>query len=402
MSHLRILHVISSMSPEAGGPPAVCAGMTGDLAARGHQLTIATVDDQGGRLIPVRSGVQIQLFPLQGSARFSKSPALDSWLRTNVSKFDIVHLHSIWQFPTFAAARACWRARKPYVSVLHGMLDVYSLKNRSYRAKQLYWHWREKSVQSRSAGVQFLNAAEIRRAVSWVRPLHKFILPNGLLLSELNNLPSRGLFRGAHPEFQNRPIILFLSRLHPKKGLDRFIPAWPEVVRQVPDALLVIAGAGDDEYTRQIDSLIAQHNVQSSVIRVGQLDSTHKWQALVDADLFVLPSHQEGFSMAITEALGAGCTPVVTEDCNYDELAQSDSGIIIPGGDMRAFAQSIVDLLGDAPRSQRLAANGRKLVAENYTWEKIGENLEQIYRFILAGNRLPADGSSIWRDPTPA
>ena len=69
---------------------------------------------------------------------------------------------------------------------------------------------------------------------------------------------------------------------------------------------------------------------------------------------------------------------------------------------MRAFAQSIVDLLGDAPRSQRLAANGRKLVAENYTWEKIGENLEQIYRFILAGNRLPADGSPIWRDPTPA
>jgi glycosyltransferase involved in cell wall biosynthesis len=131
---------------------------------------------------------------------------------------------------------------------------------------------------------------------------------------------------------------------------------------------------------------------------------------LADADVFVLPSHQEGFSMAITEALAAGCPPVVTEECNFDELeprgigvpaddrgivrpADASAGIIIRNGDMTAFTDAVTALLADPARHERLAAAGRQLVASRFTWQIIAEQMEQNYRHILAGGKFLPDGN---------
>jgi len=396
MALLRILHVISSLAPESGGPPAIAAGIAGGQIARGHAVTIATVGNPADQLVPLDPRITIHTSKPDGSPRYAKSLALKSWLQQNILSFDFIHLHSIWQYPTFIASQIARKNNKKYVVLLNGMLEKYSVKQRSFAVKYAYWLWREKSVLQNAAALHCGNTAEIRKAVPWIASFPKVIIGNGVAQKEIAALPPRGAFRAAHPEFADRPLILFLSRLHPKKGLDRLLPHWHTVVQARPDVLFIIAGTGDPAYESQIDHLITQHNLQNHVQRVGQIVGPAKWQALVDADLFVLPSHQEGFSMAITEALAAGCVPIVTEECNYDELASHDCGIVIPSGDMAVFTQSTLDLLSNLARRTALAANGRQLVEQNYTWEVIAAQLEKIYHHAIARKSFPADGSPIW------
>jgi glycosyltransferase involved in cell wall biosynthesis len=395
---LRILHVIASMASEQGGPPVVCAGLTSALAARGHEVTIATLAEPGETAVAVGPGVKLRAFGTGSNKRYAASPVLDQWLEQNVAAFDIVHIHSIWLFPTFAAARACWRARKPYVVVLHGMLERFSVHHRSRLVKTAYWYFRERRVESRAAALHCLNHSEIRKAVPWIRDLPKFVMPNGIHAADVAALPARGGFRAAHPEWASRPLVLFLSRLHPKKGLDRLLPAWKRLAEAggpLAEARLLVAGAGEAAYVASLKQMVADLGLGEQVAFLGQLTGRAKWQALVDSDVFVLPSHQEGFSMAITEALAAGCVPVVTEECNFDELAppapQGARGVIIRDGDMGAFVRAVADLLQEGDRRRAMADAGRALVASRYTWQKIAGDLEAIYRRILAGEKFPAN-----------
>jgi glycosyltransferase involved in cell wall biosynthesis len=394
---MNILHVISSMSQEAGGPPGVCAGLARALTARGHAVAIATIDEPGRSRLPLPDAIPVHAFPADNPGGYASSKSLAAWLARETKRFDLVHLHAVWQFPTYAAARAAYAARVPYVVMPHGMLDTYSVTHRSAWKKKLYWLLRERRVAARAAALHCLNRAEIRRAVPWVRRFPKFVVPNGIAQAELDGLPARGAFRAAHPEIGDRPVALFLSRLHPKKGLDRLIPAWTDVAAKMPDACLVIAGTGDADYVAALDRLIASNNLTGQVLRVGQLQGRDKWQALVDADVFVLPSHQEGFSMAITEALGAGRPCVITEECNFDEVRDAACGVVIPDGDMPAFTRATIDLLADAPTRHGIGETARTLVRTRFTWEKIAAGLEQVYTWILARKPLPPTGEDTWR-----
>ncbi|MEI8195767.1 MAG: glycosyltransferase, partial [Phycisphaerae bacterium] len=285
---MKIIHVISAMTVEAGGPPMVCQGLAMAQAALGHDVTIGTVDFPGQVRITAPANIQTVAFPLHGTPRYAKSPGLKDWLETAIPQADFVHLHSIWQYPTFATAQVCWKYQKPYVVLLNGMLDVYSIKQRNFWVKWLYWLWREKKILSRARALHCLNEAEIRRAVGWIANLPKFVCGNGVSSAELATLPERGRFRAAHPEIGDRPLVLFLSRLHPKKGLDRLVPVWGKFVKRHPEAVFVVAGAGAPDYVAQLDRLIGASGMTGKIIRVGQLAGADKWAALVDADVFAL------------------------------------------------------------------------------------------------------------------
>jgi glycosyltransferase involved in cell wall biosynthesis len=393
---VNILHVISSMSQEAGGPPAVVAGLARALHKRGHAVTIATLGDKGGALVPTDQAVTVRSFPGDGRG-YGYSAGLESWLNAEAKRFDLVHLHGVWQFPTFAAARACWAAGVPYVVAPHGMLDEYSVGQHSTWKKRAYWLWREGRVARCAAGLHCLNHAEIRRAVPWVRGIPKFVAPNGIARGEIEAMPERGAFRTLHPEIGDRPMALFLSRLHPKKGLDRLLPAWKEVAGTMPEVRLVLAGTGEAGYVSSLDRLIVSSGLEGKVARVGQLVGRAKWEALVDSDLFVLPSHQEGFSMAITEALAAGRACVITRECNFDEVEEAGCGTVVDGGEMSTFVRGAMALLADAGQRARYGAAGRQLVERLFTWKVVAEHLEQVYQWIRAGKRLLATGEDVWR-----
>jgi glycosyltransferase involved in cell wall biosynthesis len=394
---LRALHVVATMAAEAGGPPVVCAGLANALARRGCKVAIAATQQPGDTPVSCDPSVAVHLFPVIGSARYASSAPLNNWLRAHVADFDIVHLHAIWQFPTFAAARACWHAGKPYVITPHGMLDRAIIDIHSRKLKRLYWLLRERRIEGRAAGIHCLNTAEVQNAIPSIIAMPKFILGNGISEADLAQVPPKGRFRAKHPEIADRPLALFLSRIHPKKGLDRLIPAWKKLTAKNPDLRFVIAGTGDAEYMAVIKAIIGQHQLEQAVLCIGHLGGSEKWEALVDADVFVLPSHQEGFSMAITESLAAGTPVVITRECNFNEVEQHRCGIIIPNGDMNAFVDAVDSLLRDPPRRQAMGAAGRELVSTRYRWESIAADLERIYRWIIAGNSFPPTGADVWR-----
>src|SRR5262249_41557624 len=144
-----------------------------------------------------------------------------------------------------------------------------------------------------------------------------------------------------------------------------------------------------------------EFGLSGHVKRVGQLAGVRKWEALADADLFVLPSHQEGFSMAITEALAARCPVVATDSCNFEELASHHCGIEIPHDDMHAFVDAVNQLLADPAKRKKLGQNGRALIERRYTWERVAADLLKVYTWIMKGRPLPRDGSPVWREVTP-
>ena len=401
---LKILHVIPAMTAEAGGPPMVVAGLAAAMAERGHSVMVAAVEQVGRMPVHVNRAVRLRTFApdvLPHGGRYARSRALDQWLKKNVRCFDLVHLHALWQFPTFAAARECRRSGVPYVVMPHGMLDRYCIGQHSSIVKRIYWRLREHGVHAGAAGLHCLNKAETRRAMPWVTEMPKFVAGNGIDRMQLERMPGRGTFRAEHPEFMGKKLALFLSRVHPKKGLDRLIPAWKDVVRAVPESVLMIAGTGEAAYVESLKRLAAANGLAEHVAFAGQVVGDEKWKLLVDSDVFVLPSHQEGFSMAITEALAAGCAPVVTEECNFDELegGSAASGVIVRGGDMKAFAHEVAELLSPIGelRRARLGEAGRRLVGERFTWQRIAGDLEQVYQHVLTGGRLSASGAEVWR-----
>ncbi len=399
---MKLLFVITDLSIEAGGVTSAVCGLSEALAARGHAITIAGLDLGGTPARP--AGAQVHVFAPDSKSKLAPSRSLNAWLCENVARFDVVHIHGVWQHPGHYAARWAYKHRVPYLVAPHGMLDKAALRLRRMWVKRLAWLLWDGPMCRRAAAIHCLNLAEYRVS-PWIHGLKYVVLGNGIAGAVLADMPRRGAFRQAHPEWSatsqesagqaaaaeplaaggaarqtaaRRPMALFLSRIHPKKGLDRLFTVWPLVLAKQPHALLVVAGTGEPHYLQSLKDQCRALGMDQSVAWAGQLVDRAKYEALVDADLFVLPSHQEGFSMAITEAMAARCPVVITRPCNFDEVAAAGAGLI--ADDMPAFADAVVKVLGDAAGASAMGDHGQRLVQENYTWETVAEKAEGIYQ----------------------
>ncbi len=374
---MKLLFIITDLSVEAGGVTSAVCGLAESLTARGHSVAIAGLDLGGTPVRPI--GVQVQVFARDGASKLGHSRGLSAWLRQNVAQFDVVHIHGVWQHPGHYAARWAYRAGVPYLVAPHGMLDGAALRRRRIWVKRLAWRLWDGPMCRRAAAMHCLNEAE-HRVSPWIHGLRYVVLGNGIAGAVLADMPRRGQWRQKNQDLlgrADRPVALFLSRIHPKKGLDRLLAVWPGVLKEHPGTLLVVAGTGPDEYVQALQAQCRALRIEGSVVWAGQLVGRAKYEALVDADVFVLPSHQEGFSMAITEAMAAACPVVITSPCNFDEVAAAGAGLIAQ--DMPGFANAVVKVLADPAGAAAMGENGRRLVRENYTWEAIAEKAEQAY-----------------------
>ncbi len=365
--------------------------MTEGLAALGHEITIWCLGRGGNPLTPKK--VTIRQFAPDRQSSLLPSRDLYAHLAANVCEFDIVHIHGCWQHPSHYAARTASRSGVPYVLAPHGMLDAASLKMGRRWAKSIAWFLWDSAMLHGAAAVHCLNHAEVRCSPV-LKKTRNVIIGNGVPRAALSDLPVRGAWRAQNAALlgdPGRPIVLFMSRLHPKKGLERLLRSWTKLLGVHPAAVLVIAGTGDSGYLQQVGSLIKEIGLQESVFLIGQVSGIAKWQAFVDADVFVLPSFQEGFSMAITEAMGAGLPVVITRECNFDEVSQCKGGVIIEDGNMDSFVAAASRLLGDREERRRLGANGRNLISTQFTWEAAAQKLEQLYKTLATGVPLPGD-----------
>ncbi len=387
---MRILHVITSLDPKQGGPPVVATRLAAAQASLGHQVEIVAYADPAAddrfrtsvNHIPGFDRVTVHLLPLTGGILTEllrgQGPA---WFRQHVAAFDYLHLHGIWNPILLDAARAAARDARPYAVVPHGMLDPWCLYGQSFAKrikKQLALAVAYRRMINGAAFLHVLNADEGRL----MEPLRlrppTVVLPNGVFLGEVSPLPPAGAFYAKHPELQGQPYVLFLSRLHFKKGLDYLADAFALVAKERPDLRLVIAGPDDgiaDSLRLQLRGL----GVEDRAHLVGPLYGPDKLGALVDCACFCLPSRQEGFSMAITEALACSKPVVISDQCHFPEVAEVGAGFVVPC-DAAKVADALRSVLSaPAEATARMGAAGRELIVSRFTWPNIAERTIEAY-----------------------
>jgi glycosyltransferase involved in cell wall biosynthesis len=374
---MRIVHAVTSLDPSYGGPTAVVMGLAIARAATGPTSVVGceAQDGDGGLM---RANLD-RLGSVGVQARLLRDPGLRGYggarLDDAVRDAGVLHLHGTWDPLLLTLARSARALSVPYVVCPHGTLAPKFLSQKSLK-KRIAMHLGVRAMLEHAAFLHVLNERE-RDDVALLGlapPLE--IVGNGIDLRDCAALPARGALRG-RLGIGDAPMVLFLSRLHPAKGLDLLVPAFKHAVARVPRAQLVIAGP---DYGAQAatERLVADLGLGGSVHLTGPLFGASKWQALVDADAFVLPSRYEGFSMAVLEAMACGLPTVITTTCHFPEAARAGAALET-GCSADELAAALCTLLADLPAARAMGQRAAALVRERYTWTEVSRHLESLY-----------------------
>jgi len=353
------------------------------VAALGHDVAIYTTDrelgrGEGPRLAEQAGPATVQVFPQHFPQQLGTSFPLQRALREAVPRADIVHLHSLYLFHTWATARLCREFGVPYLLRPHGTLDPF-LWRRHRARKAVIETLFQNRVLREAAAIHYTAHDEQRLAAPYVHGAPGVVVPNGLDLEQYAQLPPAGTFRARHPEIGDRRIVLFLSRLNFKKGLDLLIPAFARAAKRHPDLHLVIAGP-DDGMQAQAQGWIAAQTIAERTTFTGMLDHPAKLAAFRDTTMFVLPSYSENFGIAVVEAMACGVPVATTDRVNiWREIETAGAGLIAPP-EIDAVARQIETLAGDPAAAAQMGSKGKALAADKFSWARIARELETVYR----------------------
>ena len=403
---MRVLHVIPSISPLRGGPSAAVLAMVAALRDEGVDASILTTNDDGPGLdtsLPQglwceRNGVPVLAFhrwspPLAPLREFAISPAFNVWLSQHLRDYDLLHVHALFSWPSTTAMAQARRARVPYVLRSIGQLCRWSLA-RSPRRKQLLLRLIERRNLEGAAALHFTTEAEREEAADLGLSTRSFVLPLGVhppaapvgsaadgrsTATSIAKPPSMPQW----PEAGNGTVFLFLSRLHPKKQLERLLDALALLRRRHPEApwQLWIAGTGEPAYLKALQHQASQLALADRCRWLGFLEGEPKWQVLAAADWFVLPSASENFGIAAIEALAAG-TPVILspEVAVADAIHAAGAGLLSPSDPVSLADQLVVAL---QPPSDAMVAAARSLARSAYAWPVLAKRLKHHYTSLL-------------------
>jgi len=325
---MRLLHMVHTLNPERGGPSESVRMFVLAHQRAGNQAEVATLDgpaDGYDRL------VNCPAHPCgPGRTNYGYSPRLEEWLRANFSRFDGVIVNGIWQYHGVVARRVL-AGRKPYVVFAHGMLDPYFMNR--YPLKHLkklaYWLASERLNLSRAQAVCFTSEEEKRIAARGfpLRDFRRVVIPYGTPGPTGEPEALKQTFLAAFPALAGKPYLLFLGRIHAKKGCDLLLQAFAEAA----PANLSLAMAGPDEtgLRPQLEALAAKLGIADRVHWTGMLRGEPKWGALYGAEAFILPSHQENFGIAVADALSCGLIPLLSDKVNIaSDVAADGAGLV--------------------------------------------------------------------------
>lgn len=384
---MRVLHVISGIDPENGGPSAALRGLAEAQVNAGLDVTVAATWQRPSVVDVARQwregGMKVELIgPARGA--LSRHPALTDTIERLVDAADVVHIHALWEEIQHQAARAAQRMARPYLVRPCGGLHPWSLARSRWR-KRAYLACRLRANLDRAAAIHYTTEDERRAAVPLGLRAKVIVEPNGVRLTEFEQLPAPGSFRRAISQPNERPLVLFLGRVDPKKGLDVLVDAFAEA--NLPDALLVIAGPDSGGYQATLQRRIEHLGIGDRVRFTGMLVGADRVAALADADLFVLSSYTENFGVAVIEALAAG-TPVVVSDqvgIHREIKAAGVGGVVAV--DISLLASELRRWMQDPDLRRDAATRARPFVHAHYDWQVIARVWKGHYESLV---RAPA------------
>jgi glycosyltransferase involved in cell wall biosynthesis len=388
---LRILHVQETLTPRYGGPARVLPELATEQAAAGHEVVIATTTADHPHGVYHEPGWETRADGFRiyyGSVQYAPllvSYSVAKWLRRHIGEFDIVNIHGLYRFPNTLATYLARRRGVPYILVPHGSLDPYlyarSTTNR-LRLKRMYERAFVIPNLQKADALQY-TAEEERERTSFLNlKAPSFVIPNGLGWEPYRNLPARGLLR-ERLGIGDAPVVLFLGRLHVKKGFDLLIPAFDEVRKRIGNAQLVIVGPENDDHGQDVRAWVTERNLDSAVHFVGPLVGDDVVKAYVDADVFALPSYTENFGMTVVEAMACGLPVVISDQVNiHHEITAATAGLVTQC-DVGQVADALHSLLLDVDLRRTMGDNGRRLVQERYAWPAIVDALTKEYEAVI-------------------
>jgi glycosyltransferase involved in cell wall biosynthesis len=322
--------VISSLNPSGGGPMEGVLRRGLFLEKMGHSVSIVTLDDPNE---PFLKDFPLQIFalgPSPGTYRYN--PKLVPWLLANAGRYDRVIVNGLWQYHSFATRKALVKLAKPYFIFTHGMLDPWFKHTYPFKhlKKWLYWPWGEYRVLRDAGAVLFTSEEErILAAQSfWLYQVRPRVVAYGTSPPPDDAAGLRARFSAQYPELRGRRLLLFLSRIHEKKGCDLLIEAFAKVALSDPALHLMIAGPGDPELIARLKEIASARGIADRISWPGMLKGDLKWGAFYGAEAFVLTSHQENFGIAVAEALGCGLPVLISNRVNiWREILQDNAGL---------------------------------------------------------------------------
>ncbi|MGC2545075.1 MAG: glycosyltransferase, partial [Silvibacterium sp.] len=328
---LNILHVIPTLSPASGGPAEALRQLVRAYPEIGVQAEIVCQDEPNS---PWLANFAVPVHALGGRRNtYGRSPLLRDWLTQNVTRFDGVVTHAVWIYSSLAAARAS-RGRVPYAVFPHGMLDPwfghrYPLK---HLKKYLYWPI-QYPVLRHAKSVLFTSTLESELAPKsfWPNKWTSLVVPYGTNEPPSDTEAQREAFQNLLPQLAGRRFLLFLSRIHEKKGCDLLVEAFASVAAQNPKVDLVIAGPDTNNLQARLQALAQRLRIADRIHWPGMLTGDAKWGAFRACDAMILPSHQENFGVVVAEALACGRPALISNQVNlWPQIEEDRIGLVEP------------------------------------------------------------------------
>jgi len=369
---VRLLHVVPTYLPATryGGPIYAVHGLCRALAARGHDVDVFTtnVDGDGESDVPLGAGVDLDGVHVRYFAsnfrRLYVSPAMGAAIDASIASYDAVHLHSVFLWPTYAAARAAAKHGVPYVVSPRGMLVPELVARKSRIAKRLWIRAVERRTFANAASIHFTAQVEWDDARRLGIPLpDPIIVPNGIELPSADSMPRL-------PD-----TLLFLGRINWKKGLEFLLDA----IKDAAGVKVVIAGNDEEELTPKLRAQAERNGVADRVDFRGPVSGAAKDELLRTSTALVLPSLSENFGNVVLEAMAVAMPVIVTPEVGLAADVESAGAGIVTSNAPDALAAAIRRMLGDSDARTSMGRRGRELVQSRFTWDVVAAQMEQHY-----------------------
>ncbi len=328
---MKVLHILPSVDPKGGGPMEGVKQYGHRFEELGHHVEVVTLDDPAEQCVAEFPLKVYALGPAMGSYRYT--PKLVQWLEAHARNYDAIIVNGLWQYHGLGAWRVLHRLQIPYFVFTHGMLDpwfknTYPLK---HIKKWLYWPWAEYRLLRDARAVLFTCEEErlLARKSFWLYKVREAVINYGTGTPPSNAKALKTLFHESYPALRGKRVLLFLSRIHEKKGCDLLIEAFAKVANQDTSLHLLMAGPSHPDLLNKLKSLAERLGVADRITWPGMLQGDMKWGAFYASEAFVLSSHQENFGIAVAEALGCGLPVLISDKVNiWREIAADGAGIV--------------------------------------------------------------------------
>ncbi len=391
----RPIHVVHSspcIQTGLGGPSLTVTATCQALARLGCEVDFSAVTwgNRFGERVPIDASlVNVHTSQALALRRLWVTPGYRRRLARLAADADLIHSHGVWLNMDAAASAVARKRGIPHVVSPRGQLSPTALKMAAWKkaiAKRLYV---DRSLR-RAGAIHALTAAECQYARDFGLTNSVAVIPNGIDPTDYQPTPPADAAGARRNELRGKRLALFIGRIHPSKGLAHLVQAWCGISGEFGDWQLVIAGPDEVGQLAQLRATLEDRGCAGSVTFTGPVHGQDKLELLAAAELFVLPSFTEGFSMSLLEAMFCGVPILMTPRCNFPEAIEAGAGLCVEPT-AAATERGLRELMGKTDEQRReMGRLGKELILKDYTWDRVAEQLLSVYRWLLGAGERPA------------